>query len=138
MPTAATPTGRQDRANCRVASTTNRASTTRMYRYSTYPTKAQTSDTAGVPPPQQRTGGAVHTHNARAPSMVPAARQPPPALPAAARSGLVEEPALDPRLVLRRDFDVVRAEQEHLRGDTLNTAVQPEGQSGGEVDQSLR
>ena len=52
-------------------------------------------------------------------------------------SGLVEEPVLDARLVLRGDGDVVRAEQEHLRGDPLDAPVQPEGQPRGEVDQAL-
>src|SRR4051795_7644495 len=58
---------------------------------------------------------------------------------AVSRSGLVEEAAFaDPRLVLGRHVDVLRAEQEHLRRDWLDTTAQPEDESRGEVDESPR
>src|SRR3954469_18167262 len=51
-------------------------------------------------------------------------------------SGLVEEAAFaDPRLVLGRHVDVLRAEQEHLGRDWLDTTAQPEDQARGEVDE---
>ena len=54
------------------------------------------------------------------------------------RSGLVEEALLDePSLLLGRDLDVARGEQEGLLGDLLHPAVEGVGEAGGEVDQPL-
>src|SRR3954462_2054011 len=54
-------------------------------------------------------------------------------------SALVEEPALcDTGLVLRRDIDVSRRQQEHLLRHSLNAPMETEDESGGKVDKSLR
>src|ERR687890_465346 len=54
-------------------------------------------------------------------------------------SALVEEPALcDAGLVLRRDIDVSRRQQEHLLRHPLDTAVKTKHQTGRKVDKSLR
>src|ERR1041384_698297 len=54
-------------------------------------------------------------------------------------SALVEEPALcDTGLVLRRDIDVSRRQQEHLLCHSLDAPVKTEHKTGGKVDKSLR
>src|SRR5215213_4896338 len=55
-------------------------------------------------------------------------------VPSASRSALVEEPAGDAFLVLGRNGDVLRGEQEHLAGHPLDGAAEAEDQAGREVD----
>src|SRR5882757_9563436 len=54
-------------------------------------------------------------------------------------SALVEEPALcDTGLVLRRDIDVSRRQQEHLLRHPLDAAVETKHQTARKVDRSFR
>src|SRR5882757_3884905 len=61
------------------------------------------------------------------------------AVPGAVFSALVEESALcDAGLVLRRDIDVSRRQQEHLLRHPFNAAMKTEDETRREVDKSLR
>src|SRR5581483_3021940 len=87
-------------------------------------------------------GAAAHPR-AIAAAMLPAPAKPTftahSLLSAGAALGLVEEALLDEaRLLLGRDLDVARREQEGLVGDLLHAAVERVGEAGGEVDQPLR
>src|SRR6478735_10745345 len=56
------------------------------------------------------------------------------------RSALVEETAVGDRgglSLVGGDLDVSRRQEEHLGGDALDRAVEPEDQTGREVDETL-
>src|SRR4051794_26498321 len=119
-PPATSPGGRQLRASTITQSTTNRANSSTRKTSSTDDTICQKRATFLARPGHLSCRGHRRAHHG------------------AGDSGLVEETALaDPRLVLSRHVDVLRTQQEHLCRDALDATSQPEGETRGEVDQSL-
>src|ERR1700727_91734 len=71
-------------------------------------------------------------------SVVPVMLRCPGRRPAGRWSALVEEaPLRDPGLVLGRNLNIGRRQQEHLVGHPLDAPAQSEDQSGREIDQPL-